>query len=644
MSDSWVGPGWWMASDGKWYPPRTQAQKNAAPSSEPTRWSRRALGGDPIEGATGLSDTERAASRAERAALIPRPGPVSIKRLEDIDELSKGNDVDVPSEPIDLRDNIDLRDSANLADDANIDLVAQVDFDAQADFDGQIDLDVEELQPAGVSVSNSVEADAEMVAPPDAATRRSNEGQTQTFASERPSESASTSNSGSGGWVNGSILTDSGAEQGFMESSDEGSSAHEIDQDDSPRKPGPALIQHAVLPALIDRESEPEPRRSSGLVLLSLATILAVLSGVLGAFWLRERSAANDLRAELDSVSSADDVSSADLVDLNSEVRTLRFQNEELQTRLDEMSALVLELPAGRLTEIVVPFTPVFADEVVDGGRERLIAVSSDGEYAVWADGADGSITGAGSLTGGPTGLFAATSKAWITTDAATIDVVSLLPDGEGLPTVNFGPVSFVAPEERAYWTYESESGSVVRLKKSDGSVTASARVPVPVIDLTIGAGSVWALGDDGRVYRINTADFTVQPIDAGADLISITAGPDALWTLSAADGSLRRVDAVSGEVLVTVPVGRDPVDATFAGSSVWVALRSGTSLIEVDTRTAAVISRTALPGEPTALHQGDSGVFVTLEGQVPLVRVASLALPAPSSGQDQGDDAVDAG
>ncbi len=172
--------------------------------------------------------------------------------------------------------------------------------------------------------------------------------------------------------------------------------------------------------------------------------------------------------------------------------------------------------------------------------------------------------------------------------------------------------------------------------------ITATVPVPVPVVDLTIGAGSVWALGENGRVYRINTADFTVQAIDAGVDLISITAGPDALWTLSAADGSLRRVDPVTGEVLVTVPVGRDPIDATFAGSSVWVALRSGTSLIEVDTRTAAVISRTALPGTPTALHQGDSGVFVTLEGDVPLVLVASLGLPT-EEGEGEGETSGDA-
>lgn len=391
-----------------------------------------------------------------------------------------------------------------------------------------------------------------------------------------------------------------------------------------------APIQHAMLPAV----AEPDPGRNrTGLALLVMATALAVLSGVLGALWLRERSASADLRTQLTEVTATDEVTEQGLESLNDEVRTLRLQNEQLQQQLNDMSALVLELPEGRVTEIAVPFTPLFADE--ENGR--LIAIGESGEYITWGDGADGAITDSGSVSGTPTGLFAATRKAWVSTEAGRIDVLSLVAGEPGLPSVEFGPTMFMAAEERGFWTYNSASSEVVRLKKSDGGITDSVSVPVPIVDLTIGAGSVWALGDDGRVYRINTADLTVQPIDAGEDLIAVTAGPDALWTLSAADGSLRRVDPVTGEVLVTVPVGRDPIDATFAGSSVWVALRSGSSLIEVDTRTSAVVSRTTLPSEPSALHQGDSGVFVTTAGEVPLLRVASLTPvePEPAEGDE---------
>ena len=30
MSDTWVAPGWWLASDGKWYPPAGEAEHAAA--------------------------------------------------------------------------------------------------------------------------------------------------------------------------------------------------------------------------------------------------------------------------------------------------------------------------------------------------------------------------------------------------------------------------------------------------------------------------------------------------------------------------------------------------------------------------------------------------------------------------------------
>jgi len=680
MSDNWVGPGWWMASDGNWYPPRTPMaadhsqplhhdRSTSAPSdasmsdvsrgvtgaesidSRPaTRWSRRTPDGQPVEGASALSDAEqrshRAATRAERAAAVARSEPVSIKRPEedeaDQPELNNGSRGFEPlaSRPIDSEPEVDAADveaSAVIELESPIDLRDPIDVGSSAQTD----------PVASAVVSDAVAGD--LPVPP-----RLDQGSTPGLP-ERPALSfptpieASDPESRSSGTVSAAGMVDRG-EGGADEA--EGAISELVDSDQvdvgpaSDDRPFPTTqeipLQHAVLPALVERETQSRSR--NGPVLLALAAALAVTCGVLGALLLQERSEVSDLRSELEQATTANEAAVAglgDVSELNDEVRTLTLQNEQLQAQLNDMSALVLELPEGRVTEIVVPFTPVFADE--ENGR--FIAMSSEGEYVVWAEGADGVITDSGQVSGSPTGLFAAARKAWISTDADKIDIVSLTNE-EGLPSVDFGPAVFLAPEERAYWTYDQSGGAVVRLRKGDGGITATVPVPVPVVDLTIGAGSVWALGENGRVYRINTADFTVQAIDAGVDLISITAGPDALWTLSAADGSLRRVDPVTGEVLVTVPVGRDPIDATFAGSSVWVALRSGTSLIEVDTRTAAVISRTALPGTPTALHQGDSGVFVTLEGDVPLVLVASLGLPTEEGeGEDEtSGDASDEG
>jgi hypothetical protein len=653
MSENWVGPGWWMASDGKWYPPRVTADaKEAASGASSARWSRRTPEGEPIPDSTPTSLSEQQAellaTRAERAASAAN------RRVPIRPEEAKSPEIIELDEPIDLRSSAEATSAPEPASIEHVPSLGAFERAAEAPAvspsttftgppSGRLGF-LESTVPAPSfdppNLPNLPEIPAVTTGPDEI------DPQMLTSLDDRVDDS---------GIDNMDTSPGTHIDAGYtpMDEVKDDTSSRKREElrvaphlsiamngvpSAAPDDYAPAPLVHAVLPALVERAPE---RSRSGPILLVLATALAVASGVLGALWLRDRSDVAELRAQLVQAEApsnevAPDVDIEELID---QVRTATLENERLQQQLNDMSALVLELPAGRVTEIEVPFTPIFADE--ENGR--LIAMGADGEYIVWGEGVDGPITDSGSIVGTPTGLFAATRKAWVTTDAGRIDVLSLVANEPGLPSVEFGPTEFLVAEERGYWTFNSATGEVVRLRKSDGGITAGVGIPVPVIDLTIGAGSVWALGDDGRVYRINTADFTVQPFDVGADLISVTAGPDALWTLSAADGSLRRVDPVSGEVLVTVPVGRDPIDATFAGSSVWVALRSGASLIEVDTRTSAVVSRTTLPSEPTALHQGDSGVFVTTAGEVSLLQVASLTVPnTAGDGADSAEDVTD--
>jgi hypothetical protein len=121
MSDNWVGPGWWMASDGKWYPPRTASTIADSSDEAPTRWSRREPHGEAVDGVTTMSATESlaepAASRSEGAEMMSPAEPVSIRRIDEPEsevaepELALVEDLDLPEETEDHRA-IDLRDSA----------------------------------------------------------------------------------------------------------------------------------------------------------------------------------------------------------------------------------------------------------------------------------------------------------------------------------------------------------------------------------------------------------------------------------------------------------------------------------------------------------------------------------------------------
>lgn len=588
------------------------------------RWRRRVGAGDALSSSEALrlseEEADRIAKRADRAAKTAQNEPVSIR---DNMPIVQGRDTVQPVEPL-------------TVDEFS---VGETEIDLR---EGQEEIDVRQM-PAPPSML----ATPTTYGPPPATMSAGNGASSGSGASKTPGTGSSSSQvvSAETSEVSSTKVipepSNSAAADTVVPSANRPPIRHaEIDPDEfEPIGVEPAAGQSNALErrpgTAIERLVPDRPARSAGPILLLIAVSLAIVTGILGTMLLRERSSSTELRDQVERAEAGENVAVAGLEEVNGDVRVLELENDRLQQQLNEMSALVLELPEGRLTEIAVPFTPLFADEAANG---RLIAISAEGEYIIWGDGAAGPITDSGTLSGAPTGLFAATGKAWVSTDNGQVEALSLVAGADGLPAVDVGNASFLAQEERSYWTFDSGTGEVVRRRKGDSSVLTSVSIPVDVVDMTIGAGSVWALGDDGRVYRINTADLTVLAIDAGADLISITAGPDALWTLSAADGSLRRVDPVTGEVLVTVPVGRDPIDATFGGGSVWVPLRSGSSLIEVDTRTAAVVSRTPLPGEPTAVHQGETGVFITAAGDSPMFSVSSSSAEQAEAAESTDD------
>ena len=146
----------------------------------------------------------------------------------------------------------------------------------------------------------------------------------------------------------------------------------------------------------------------------------------------------------------------------------------------------------------------------------------------------------------------------------------------------------------------------------------------------------MWALGDDGLVYRLNTADLTVLEIDVGDRVSSISAGDGSLWALSASTGSLRRLDVVTGAVLATVPVGEGAIDLAFSHGVAWVLLGRRAALVEVDAATNAVVTRTALGPSPTALHPTDFGVFVTFADNAGLLAVSSSEVIESVTGEGQ--------
>ena len=675
MSELWEGPGWWFASDGKWYPPDggdglSESVFNELGLSERFGPSVHADQEDTIQLSDGTIAHVSDGAIADRFSLgtdvngtdvneeesdldedIPRIG----RAAEEVAEVPLAGSDGVPADEIDFD---------ALEQEIDLDALEQ-EIDLAALDEGASELEDQEGEKVGVlalllgSTAVKEQPKSEETSGWVASTTESgrgaevNSGPLSTLAprgaDDRPSSVTRTTVGPPAvatdelaatippAEANGNASETSEREAGLASSTTPSPTRESVTKSPEPAEERELVAEQETAPTW---DGTNRRRRGSLMTtLLVVALLLAILSGVLGSLWLRERSTAEDLSAELADVPQLDQAT--EIESLEQEIETLRLRNEQLERQLTEMSALVLELPAGRLTEIDLPFDVAFADEVAG----RLIAMSASGQYVVFAGGVDLPITDSGQLGAAPTGLFAATGRAFVSSDTGRIDIIPVNP--EVLPAEGFdSPVlSNLAGTQRVLWGFDAELGGIVRVDQDTGQVTDEFPIPTTVVDISVGAGSMWALGEDGVVYRVNTADLSLQTIDAGDDVIAISTSPDALWTLSASDGSLRRIDPVTGAVLVTVPVGRDPIDVEFVGSSVWVALRSGSTLIEVDTRTSAVVSRTELSSEPAKLFQGTNALYVaTAEDAGTLFKVDSLEAEAdePVQGELAQDGAVE--
>ncbi len=148
------------------------------------------------------------------------------------------------------------------------------------------------------------------------------------------------------------------------------------------------------------------------------------------------------------------------------------------------------------------------------------------------------------------------------------------------------GPLSFGTASSRlagAVWRF-SARGALVRIDASTRKVKQA--IPLPRVGTDAGISGVVATGD--AVWAIRWTDDTAWMIDTrlgrvtaviplGHAPIDIAVDRNAVWTANE-DGTLSRVNAKSGTLVRTIPLGRGPrvafpVQLAVGHGSVWIAM-----------------------------------------------------------------------
>jgi ABC-type branched-subunit amino acid transport system substrate-binding protein len=134
----------------------------------------------------------------------------------------------------------------------------------------------------------------------------------------------------------------------------------------------------------------------------------------------------------------------------------------------------------------------------------------------------------------------------------------------EGLPVITTTDISRVNPRSL-------KVTGTTRLSRKPSGYGATPSEGFPRI--AVGAGAVWAVGVDNRIYRIDPATGRiVAKIPVETRVSTLAAGAEGVWFLNWTDRTVTRIDPAINRVADRIPISSDFLSGiAVGGGAVWV-------------------------------------------------------------------------
>jgi streptogramin lyase len=135
-------------------------------------------------------------------------------------------------------------------------------------------------------------------------------------------------------------------------------------------------------------------------------------------------------------------------------------------------------------------------------------------------------------------------------------------------------PVDAIAVTRQAVWL--AVGGLVLRVDPATGRALVVPEVDTgaPVVDLTAGAGAVWAVTSSAGLLRIDPGTARLTAPNPGP-VSAIAAGADGVWAVCCQGrgprGRVARLDPASGRVIDTIGLPTRPLAVGAGPGAVWV-------------------------------------------------------------------------
>ena len=260
---------------------------------------------------------------------------------------------------------------------------------------------------------------------------------------------------------------------------------------------------------------------------------------------------------------------------------------------------------------------------------DRDVDVLPPGSFVVALD-SDGGIGSFTEATTAPSNLAVGEGAVWVL-DSEAETVARLDPVTQAVERFAAGPrPTDLAVGGGAVWVGNgagSESfdqrvtTSISRVDPGSLEVTGtvelsreqSAHGPPPSLgfpQMAVGAGALWAVGADNRIYRIDPATSRIVakiPVVAGVN--TLAAGAEGVWFLNWTDHDVTRIDPATNRVADRIPVDGDSGIAV-GGGAVWVTSPDDGRLWRIEPGRPPRKRPIDVGGQPDFVSYGDGAAW----------------------------------
>lgn len=209
------------------------------------------------------------------------------------------------------------------------------------------------------------------------------------------------------------------------------------------------------------------------------------------------------------------------------------------------------------------------------------------------------------------------------------------------------GNPDWMAVTENAVWVSNSRLKGVQRISPLTNKVIATVHFPSPPCSgLTFSFGSLWVplCGNPPRLARVNarmnriTATLRVGPADSEG---GITSNSNSVWLVTNKNGTLVRINPKTNSVRQKISIPHGSFNPLFSDGIIWITGFDTNVLTAVDALSGKMIASIPVGPKPRFLTVGDGSIWTLNQGDGSVTRVdissnravATIAANIPGEG-----------